>query len=63
MKVGSHRHIEVIGDRVLLIPDKGEERSEVGLYLPRPPAEKTTVMGGYRGGDWTGSTRTGAACG
>lgn len=46
MKVGSQRYIEVIGDRVLLIPDKGEERTEVGLYLPRPPAEKTTVMGG-----------------
>ncbi len=46
MILGSDRQIEIVGDRVLIDPDKGEERTEVGLYLPRPATEKTTVIGG-----------------
>jgi chaperonin GroES len=46
MILDSGRTIEVVGDRVLIRPDEGEERTKVGLYLPRPAAEKTTVQGG-----------------
>jgi co-chaperonin GroES (HSP10) len=46
MILGSGKEIEVVGDRVLILPDQGEERTEVGLYLPRPTAEKATVQAG-----------------
>ncbi|MBN1424270.1 co-chaperone GroES [Candidatus Fermentibacteria bacterium] len=46
MVLGSGKEIEVVGDRVLILPDEGEERTEVGLYLPRPTAEKATVQAG-----------------
>jgi chaperonin GroES len=36
----------VMGDRVLVAPDEGDERSEVGLYLPRSVAERENVQGG-----------------
>ena len=31
---------------MLIRADEGEERTKVGLYLPRPPVEKATVLGG-----------------
>ncbi|MCU0611189.1 MAG: co-chaperone GroES family protein [Candidatus Eisenbacteria bacterium] len=46
MVLGSGKEIEVVGDRVLILPDQGEERTEVGLYLPRPASEKATVQAG-----------------
>ncbi len=46
MILDSGKEIEVVGDRVLIIPDRGEERTEVGLYLPRPAAERATVQAG-----------------
>jgi len=42
----THRHLVVIGDRVLIQPDSEEERTEVGLYLPKWAVERETVQGG-----------------
>lgn len=43
----SKRHkLLVVGDRVLVEPDEGEERTEVGLYLPKWAVEKESVQGG-----------------
>ncbi len=46
MVLESGKRIEIVGDRVLIQADEGEERTKVGLYLPRPTAEKATVQGG-----------------
>ena len=44
---GSKRtQLLVVGDRVLIEPDGGEERTEVGLYLPKWVVEKESVQGG-----------------
>jgi co-chaperonin GroES (HSP10) len=40
------KRLVVIGDRVLIEPDEGEYRTEVGLYLPKWAAEKETVQAG-----------------
>ncbi len=40
------KEILVVGDRVLIVPDIGEERSNVGLYLPKWALEKESVQGG-----------------
>lgn len=45
MKKGN-REIVVIGDRVLIVPDLGEERSNVGLYLPKWALEKESIQAG-----------------
>jgi chaperonin GroES len=45
MKKGNQELI-VVGDRVLIVPDIGEERSNVGLYLPKGAVEKESVQGG-----------------
>ena len=45
MKKGN-KELIVVGDRVLLIPDIGEERSDVGLYLPKWAVEKESIKGG-----------------
>lgn len=45
MKKGKQELI-VVGDRVLIVPDIGEERSNVGLYLPKWAVEKESVQGG-----------------
>jgi co-chaperonin GroES (HSP10) len=37
----------VIGDRVLIRPSKGNERTESGLYLPPGVGEKEKVQQGY----------------
>ncbi len=36
----------VVGDRVLIEPDGGDERTDVGLYLPKWVVEKESVQGG-----------------
>lgn len=36
----------VVGDRVLIEPDEGDERTAVGLYVPRWVVEKESVQGG-----------------
>ena len=45
MKKGK-KEIVVYGDRVLIVPDVGEDRSNVGLYLPKWAVEKESVQGG-----------------
>jgi hypothetical protein len=40
------KELIVIGDRVLLIPEEGEERTPVGLYLPRTAVDARQVQGG-----------------
>jgi chaperonin GroES len=41
-----HKRLIVVGDRVLIAPDQGEDRTEVGLYLPRWAVEKESVQAG-----------------
>jgi co-chaperonin GroES (HSP10) len=36
----------VVGDRVLISPEEGEERSKVGLYLPASAVDNQAVQGG-----------------
>jgi len=36
----------VVGDRVLIEPAEGEERTKVGLYLPASAVDKQSVQGG-----------------
>jgi len=45
MKKGN-REIVVVGDRVLIVPDLGEDRSNVGLYLPKWAVEKESIQAG-----------------
>jgi len=39
--------LKVIGDRVLIYPDSGQDRTSSGLYLPPTVTEKESVQGGY----------------
>jgi chaperonin GroES len=41
-----HKEILVIGDRVLIEPDEGNDRTETGLYLPQGVKEKDKVQAG-----------------
>ena len=45
-KSGKRTQLLVVGDRVLIEPDAGEERTEVGLYLPKWAVEKESVQSG-----------------
>jgi chaperonin GroES len=36
----------VVGDRVLVAPEEGEERTRVGLYLPPSAVDQLAVQGG-----------------
>lgn len=36
----------VVGDRVLIAPEAGEERTRVGLYLPQTALDTLAVQGG-----------------
>jgi co-chaperonin GroES (HSP10) len=40
------RKLIVIGDRVLISPDEGDERTKVGLYLPQTVLDKEAVQSG-----------------
>lgn len=40
------KKILVVGDRVLITPDDGEERTRVGLYLPATAIDTQQVQGG-----------------
>jgi len=40
------RKLLVIGDRVLISPDTGEDRTAVGLYLPKTVTEKDDIQSG-----------------
>jgi co-chaperonin GroES (HSP10) len=41
-----HKRLIVVGDRILIAPDHGDDRTEVGLYLPRWAVEKESVQAG-----------------
>ncbi|MEX0893108.1 MAG: co-chaperone GroES family protein, partial [Gemmatimonadota bacterium] len=40
------KELMVVGDRVLISPEEGEERSKVGLYLPQSAVDTQAVQGG-----------------
>ena len=39
-----NKQIVVVGDRVLIKPDKGEQKSKAGLYLPPSVIEKQEIL-------------------
>jgi co-chaperonin GroES (HSP10) len=43
---GKRKQLIVVGDRVLISPEEGEERSRVGLYLPASAVDSQAVQGG-----------------
>jgi len=43
----SHKKIVLVGDKVLISPDKDNERTAHGLYLPPGVKEKDKVQSGY----------------
>jgi len=40
------KELIVVGDRVLIEPEEGEERTHVGLYLPQTAVDARVVQGG-----------------
>lgn len=40
------KELIVVGDRVLISPDEGADRTDSGLYLPQGVKEKEKVQGG-----------------
>ncbi len=40
------KELVVVGDRVLIEPEEGEERTKIGLYLPASAVDKQSVRGG-----------------
>ena len=42
----SRKRLIVVGDRVLIQPEEGEDRTKVGLYLPRTAVDSQAVQGG-----------------
>ena len=42
-----HKQLIVVGDRVLVTIEEGEERSKVGLYLPPTAIDNQAVQGGH----------------
>jgi chaperonin GroES len=42
----TNKQLIVVGDRVLILPEDGENRSQVGLYLPPSAVDNMAVQGG-----------------
>jgi chaperonin GroES len=40
------KRLIVVGDRVLVEPEEGEDRTKVGLYLPATAVDRQAVQGG-----------------
>jgi chaperonin GroES len=40
------KKLVVVGDRVLIVAEEGEERTRVGLYLPQTAVDALAVQGG-----------------
>ena len=40
------KELIIVGDRVLIAPDEGDERTDTGLYLPQGVKEKEKVQSG-----------------
>jgi co-chaperonin GroES (HSP10) len=45
-RMESRKRLIVVGDRVLIAPEEGEERSRVGLYLPASAVDAQAVQTG-----------------
>jgi len=41
-----HNELIVVGDRVLILPDEGQDRTDTGLYLPQGVKEKDKIHSG-----------------
>ena len=41
------KNLIIVGDRVLIDPDEGTDKTTSGLYLPATVKEKEKVVGGY----------------
>jgi co-chaperonin GroES (HSP10) len=41
------KNLIIVGDRVLVEPDEGMDKTSAGLYLPATVREKEKVLGGY----------------
>ena len=46
MEAALKKELIVVGDRVLVEPEVGEERTRVGLYLPQTAVDSRAVQGG-----------------
>ena len=46
MDKDANKRLIVVGDRVLIAPEEGEERTRVGLYLPQTALDTLAVQGG-----------------
>ena len=46
MEIKTQKKIVLVGDKVLVAPDKESDRSAHGLYLPPGVREKDKVQGG-----------------
>lgn len=44
--LGGARQLEVVGDRVLIAPEDGDDRTRVGLYLPATAVDAQQVQYG-----------------
>jgi chaperonin GroES len=43
----ANKNLIIVGDRVLIEPDEGMDKTSAGLYLPATVREKEKVLGGY----------------
>jgi len=43
---GGGRRLHVVGDRVLVAPEEGEDRTRVGLYLPATAVDSQQIQSG-----------------
>lgn len=41
-----HKQLILVGDRVLIAPEEGEERTRVGLYLPATAIDSQQIQSG-----------------
>jgi len=41
-----NKELIIVGDRVLILPDKGDDRTDTGLYLPQGVKEKDKIQTG-----------------
>lgn len=46
LRAAVNKKLIVVGDRVLIMPEEGEERTRVGLYLPPSAVDTQAVQGG-----------------
>jgi chaperonin GroES len=45
--VKAKKNLIIVGDRILVEPDEGADKTSSGLYLPQTVKEKEKVAGGY----------------